>query len=116
MDIETSIPPAKPKHFCEKCNYGTKYKHLMTSHLESEKHKTGKRKTKPIKEKEIYKCDVCNYESINRNNHLTHKLNNHASKEERKKEFKYYCDKCDFGVFTESSMNLHNNSKGHLRE
>ena len=43
---------------CEKCNYGTKYKHLMTSHLESEKHKTGKRKTKPIKEKEIYKTTL----------------------------------------------------------
>jgi hypothetical protein len=52
---------------------------------------------------------------MNKNNFMTHKLNNHSTKEERKKEFKYYCEACDFGVFTESSYEKHKNSLRHKR-
>jgi len=62
-----------------------------------------------------YKCELCDYENVNKNNYLTHKLNNHSTKDQRKITFKYYCDKCDFGVFTESMINQHNETKRHKR-
>jgi len=103
------------KFYCEKCNYGTNLKHLILQHNETELHKTGERGKKPIKEKEIFKCTECNFESMNKNNFITHKLNNHSTKKERKKEFKYYCETCDFGVFTESSFEKHNETLRHKR-
>lgn len=105
----------KYKFICEKCNYKTNLKSLILQHNETELHKTGERGKKKIKEKETFKCSDCEFESTNKNNYLTHKLNNHSSKEERKKQFKYYCDNCDFGVFTESSFENHKNSLRHKR-
>jgi len=40
-----------------------------------------------------------------------HYLNNQANKEERKKEFKYYCEECDFGNFSKGLFKLHMESK-----
>jgi hypothetical protein len=105
----------KFKFFCDKCNYGTDIKYSLLQHNETILHKTGERGKEFIKEKEIYKCNICDYESNNKNNYLTHKLNNHSTKEEREKEFTYYCKFCDFGVFTESSMKTHNESIRHKR-
>jgi hypothetical protein len=105
----------KYKFICDKCNYKTNLKSLILQHNETELHKTGERGKKPIKEKEIFKCSDCEFYSTNKNNYLTHKLNNHSTKEERKKQFKYYCDSCDFGVFTESSFEKHKNSLRHTR-
>ena len=101
------------KFYCSKCKYGTNFKHLLAQHYETTLHKTGKRKEKPIKEKEEYKCNKCDYKSTNRNNYLTHTLNNHDTKENRKTNFKYYCESCDFGVFTETSYNKHIKTKKH---
>ena len=61
----------------------------------------------------IYKCSECDYETTKNNNYLTHKLNNHSTKEERKDKFKYYCDCCDFGVFVKSMMDTHLNTNKH---
>ena len=36
------------------------------------------------------------------------------SKEERKKKFKYYCDKCDFGTYAEILFTRHCETKKHL--
>ena len=105
----------KYKYFCEKCNYGTDIRYSLIQHEETELHKTGIRKKKPIKEKKYYQCTDCDYKSDNNNNYLTHKLNNHSTKEERKQQFKYYCDNCDFGVFTESSLEIHKHSLRHNR-
>ena len=66
------------------------------------------KKKKPIKEKVIFQCELCDYKSTNNNNYLTHKLNNHSDKKERKEKFSFYCDKCDFGVFTQSMIDRHN--------
>jgi len=105
----------KYKYICEKCNYKTNLKSLILQHNETELHKTGERGKKQIKEKVIFKCSDCKFESTNKNNYLIHKLNNHSNKEERKKQFKYYCNNCDFGVFTESSFEKHKNSLRHSR-
>ena len=103
------------KFFCEQCNYGTNIRYSLIQHNETELHRTGQRKKKLIKIKEEYKCTDCEYKSTNKNNYLTHKLNNHSTKEERKKEFKYYCEICDFGVFTESSLEKHKLTLRHIR-
>ncbi len=99
----------KYKYFCEKCNYGTNIKHSMLQHNETQLHKTGEKKLT------IYKCSLCAFVTVNKNNYLTHNLNNHSTKEERKEKFKYYCDKCDFGVFTESLYNNHLATNRHKR-
>ena len=103
------------KFYCEKCKYGTNIKHLILQHNETVLHLTGKRGNKRIKEIEIYQCLECEYNSKNKNNYVTHTLNNHSIKEERKKQFKYYCNNCDFGVFTESSFEKHKSSLRHKR-
>jgi hypothetical protein len=105
----------KYKYFCEKCNYGTDIRYSLIQHEETELHKTGIRKKKPIKEKKYYHCTDCDYKSDNNNNYLTHKLNNHSTKEDRATQFKYYCSCCDFGVFTDSSFDKHNQTVRHIR-
>ena len=47
-------------------------------------------------------------------NFKLHYLNKHATKEERKQEFKFYCEKCDFGCFVEVLLNRHLETKKHL--
>ncbi len=42
-----------------------------------------------------------------------HKLNNHSTIEEKKKEFKYYCSYCDFGCLYENFMIKHNETTKH---
>ncbi len=103
------------KYYCEKCDYGTNIKHSLLQHNNTELHITGQRKKKPIKEKIIFQCDLCDFNSTNNNNYITHKLNNHLNKEERKKQYKFYCDKCDFGVFTQSMIDRHNETLRHKR-
>ncbi len=102
---------------CEKCNYKTNIKRYYSYHCKTEIHKTGKRKPrKPRKDKLgiEYKCEICDYNTFNKNNYETHKLNNHSTREEREKQFKYYCKTCDFGVFVESCYNKHITTKKHL--
>ena len=101
------------RFYCDKCQYGTNLKDSFEKHKKSTLHITGKRKSKPKKIKEIYKCEHCEYESTNKNNYLTHFLNNHSNKQERKNKFPFYCEKCDFGVFTDSSYNKHLITKKH---
>ena len=100
-------------YYCDKCKYGTNLKHLLQQHFETTLHKTGERKKKDPSEKKVYKCDKCDYKSANNNNYLTHTLNNHDTAENRKKKFKFYCDACDFGVFTQSLFNTHLKTKRH---
>ena len=105
----------KYKYFCDACNYGTDIRYSLIQHNKSVLHQTGIRGKKSIKEKEIYQCTDCEYKSNNKNNYLSHKLNNHSTKDERINQFTYYCKYCDFGVFTESSLTIHNESKRHKR-
>ncbi len=52
---------------------------------------------------------ICKINSIT--NMKLHYLNHHATKEERKKEFKYYCEGCDFGHFTKALYKAHLETK-----
>ena len=104
------------KYYCEKCNYGTDIKNSMNLHHKSTLHLTGeagKRNIKTDEEKKIYKCTECDFESKNKNNFMVHKLNKHSTKDERKKEFKYYCELCDFGVLSKSLYDKHLETSTH---
>jgi len=101
------------KYHCEKCNYNTNLKIPFDKHLKSTLHLTGKRKIRSDKKNMIFTCEKCNYSSDNEYNYKTHMLNNHLSKEERKKEFHYYCERCDFGCFSNTSYEKHIETNRH---
>lgn len=82
-------------------------------HYDNELHKTGKRKIRKDRLVENYKCNKCNYITTTKLNVKMHSLNNHSSKKEKKEGFKFYCEKCDLGVFTETSFKLHLETNKH---
>jgi hypothetical protein len=98
---------------CEKCNYGTNVKHAYEKHLETEKHKTGKCKTKSNK---LYpeKCEKCGYVPYNNQSYVQHILKLHATIEEKKEKFKFYCEKCNYGTYYEKYYNKHLENKIHI--
>ena len=75
---------------------------------------SGKRKTRSDKVLEP-KCKHCEYKTNNLTCMKVHCLTHHSNKEERKKEFKYYCDKCDFGTYAEILFTRHCETKKHLQ-
>ena len=97
---------------CEKCNFNCNTKARWEAHINTELHKTGIRK-KRSDYKEPLKCELCDYETKNKIGLLKHKLNNHKTLEERKKEFKFYCVYCDFGTFSKDTYNIHTNTEKH---
>jgi len=100
------------KYICEKCNYKTNITSKWNAHINTELHKTGVRK-KRADCKDPVKCTGCDYSTKNKMILKTHFLNNHCDKEQKKKEFNFYCDHCDFGSFYEDAINIHNNSLKH---
>ena len=72
------------KYVCDKCNFKCNTKARWDAHINTELHKTGQRKLRSDY-KEPYKCDKCDYKHKNITNYKIHILNNHSSKEERKK-------------------------------
>ena len=103
---------AEYKYVCEPCKYKTNYKSQWDKHIETEKHRTGKRKMRSDK-KCPDKCPHCDYSNKNNTNMKLHILNKHSTKEERKAGFKYYCEYCDFGNFAKCVYDKHLNSKKH---
>ena len=102
----------KYNYICNKCNYGTNIEQSLINHFKTKKHRTG---LYGGKKKEFYECNLCEYSSTNKNNYLTHKLNNHANDEERESQFTFYCKTCKVGVFTESSMKIHKETIKHQK-
>ena len=82
--------------------------------MASELHRTGKRKIRSDC-KDAPKCPNCEYISKNKIAMKNHILNIHSNLETRKKEFKYYCKQCDFGTFSKSIIDTHNQSDKHNR-
>ena len=102
------------KYTCEKCQFKCGYLSIWNDHLASKKHTGEKRKERNDKILEET-CKFCNYKSTKTTNYKLHYLNKHATKEERQKEFKYYCDKCDFGCFTQILLDRHLETQKHLK-
>ena len=104
----------KYKYNCDKCDIHTNANSVWIKHIETELHKTGKRKTRTDK-KISEKCPSCEYrtKSINNINMRQHILNAHSTKEERTEKFKYYCEHCDYGCFANPQIIKHNNTIKH---
>ncbi len=104
----------KYKYICEQCDYKCKFDSEWKKHCETTLHKTGKRKKKD-NYKQPEKCKHCEYKSKNTFLLKKHTLTEHGTKEEKEKEFKYYCLHCDFGTFSKDTIEIHNKTKKHLR-
>lgn len=114
-DIEKISKEPKKKeynHICVKCNYKCNFSSQWIKHCETELHKTGKRKKRTDK-KEVGKCKKCDYETSSYSTMLKHILNKHSTKEERKSQFKHYCETCDFGTFSGDTFKVHTDSNKH---
>ena len=102
------------KYFCEKCKFGCNVNSRWQRHIITELHINGKKKIRSdCKEPSI--CLYCNFETKNKQQFNEHYLNYHSTIEERKKEFKYYCNLCDYGTFALSFIENHNNTTKHKR-
>jgi len=101
------------KYNCEKCQYNCNYISHWNEHLVSKKHTGEKRKVRSDKILEE-QCKFCNYKSAKLTNMKLHILTNHSTKEERKKEMKCYCDKCDFGTNAKILFQRHLETQKHL--
>lgn len=100
------------KYVCEKCFFYTNARSALNAHMITKKHLTGT-KAKRCDKKYPDKCPNCNYKPKSNTNFLQHTLNYHSSKEEKKENFKYYCEKCDFGTFSEQLFIMHKNTNKH---
>ena len=99
--------------FCEKCNYGTNYKQVYDRHLTSGLHLNGNKTITP-RTTITYTCNQCTYfQTKNKYNFMIHTLNHHSTKEQRKEQYKFYCDTCDFGVFSQKLIDNHIKTKKH---
>jgi hypothetical protein len=94
------------RYICEKCKFKCDTKARWDAHVNTELHKTGQRK-KRSDYKVPFKCDYCEYETKNNVIIKIHKLNKHSNKEDREKEFTYYCKCCDYGSFSCDMYNKH---------
>jgi hypothetical protein len=100
------------RFICEKCNYKGNIPSQWEKHINTELHKTGKRKERSDK-KGIFNCSKCDYKNKNNITLKQHYLNTHGTLEEREKDFKYYCKYCNFGTFSIDLINIHNETKKH---
>ena len=114
--MENNICESDLKFYCEKCNYKCKFEYLYNRHLLSGKHINGKiiRIHTNKKEKLIHKCEKCDFTSTHFYNFKTHILNYHSSIEKRKKEYPYYCECSDYGIFSIDNYNKHLLTKKHI--
>ena len=111
-----NIEETKYKYKCEQCNYKCKFESEWLKHCNTEIHKTGIRKKIVRKNhKQPEKCNKCDYLTKNTFLMKKHRLNEHSTKEEREKQFKYYCKSCDFGTFSKDTYEVHTNTNKHKR-
>lgn len=107
------------KYNCDLCHFSTNSITAWEIHENTGKHKNGgiemKRKVRrDKKEEEEIKCPHCYYKNKNKYALKSHVLNNHSNKDERKNNFKYYCEKCDVGCFSKPKFEEHVNGKNHI--
>jgi len=100
------------KYNCSACNFHGNLTAQWNRHIETELHKTGKRKTRSNKIC-IEKCPHCNYTSVNNTSLKQHILNEHSDTNERKTKFKYYCEFCDYGTFAKPFYDKHLTTEKH---
>ncbi len=102
------------KYICVQCNYKCNIISRWEKHINTELHKTGKKKIRSDY-KGYKECEKCDYKTLNICLLKEHILNYHGTLEEREKEFRYYCKLCDYGTFSKDLIEKHNNTKKHKR-
>jgi hypothetical protein len=117
--MENSKYDSGLKFYCEKCNFKCDFQVYYERHLKTGKHINGKitkihKKERIKKDAVIHKCEKCEFTSTHFYNFKTHILNYHSSIEERKKEYPYYCECCDYGIFSIDNYNKHLLTKKHI--
>lgn len=104
---------------CTECNFVTIYANSYKRHVMSGKHNTTYTgiivKKKKEKVTQIYKCEKCDYTDTHKYNRDNHYLKNHASEEERKNKFTYYCEACCFGTMSNKDNASHTKTTQHIR-
>lgn len=100
-------------YHCQQCNYKTARKGDYNKHCKSVLHLTGQRKKRTDNMQQNYNCAYCEYKTINKLNYNQHLLNKHSSNEKKKIGFKYFCEKCNFGINTENLYKKHCETKKH---
>ena len=98
---------------CEECDYHCMHESHWIQHMSSKKHQNIDRQPRSDKVLEP-KCKLCPFESNNLTNMTVHILTKHSTPSQRKKGFKFYCDKCDFGTFTQILFTRHLETKKHI--
>jgi len=98
---------------CEQCEISFPYKSKYEAHLQSKRHTGLPKKTRKDK---IWdpKCKQCNFEAAHFTSMQTHMLTKHGTPQERKTQFKYYCQQCDFGTMGEILWKRHEETQKHV--
>jgi hypothetical protein len=112
--MENKVEQKTYKHICEQCKFKCNTKARWENHIKTELHKTGERKKRKDC-KEPIKCERCEYKTKNNMLMKQHILNVHGTKEQREKEFKYYCKICDVGTYSIDLHNRHENTNKHKK-
>jgi hypothetical protein len=102
------------KYNCEQCDFHCNAISTWEKHTITTKHQTGKKKIRSDY-KGGYKCEICEYKTENKTSFKQHTLNDHATKEQRESEFKFYCKTCDYGTFSKDLYERHNMSDRHKK-
>ena len=102
------------KYNCINCNYSCNENSKWEKHINTVKHLTGHKKIRSDC-KAPNKCLICKYETKNNIIFKQHNLNYHSNKEEREKEYNYYCKLCDFGTFYKNLFEKHNLTEKHKK-
>jgi hypothetical protein len=108
------VEEIKNKFICVKCDFNCDISSRWEAHIKTILHQTGQRK-KRSDYKEPIKCDKCVYETKNKMIMFQHKLNEHSTKEEREKKFKYYCKNCDYGSISKDLYEKHLETQKHKK-
>ena len=95
---------------CEKCNFNCNTKARWEAHINTELHKTGKRKERS--DKKIHICE-CGYKTNQSSLYKDHKLRKHSEAKDRENNYTYYCNECDFGCNNERMYKNHELTKKH---
>lgn len=99
---------------CDKCNISFDYKSKYETHLKSKKHTDQPRKER-IDKKYDPRCKFCDFTTSQPTNMQVHILTKHSTPDDRKTNFKFYCEKCDFGTMGEILYKRHLETNKHLR-
>jgi len=65
---------------------------------------------------QIINCECCKYQSLAQILIDIHYMQNHATIEERKKYYKFYCDQCDYGTRAEITYKIHCITKHDIKD